>query len=133
MDILIVITLVLGGLISMFGLLAMLRKSIRKDNKAEFKTLDTKLDDKFSDVYNKLDSCKLNIDRNELDRIVHIIMNFTDKLRNDIKPNVVQFQNIYELYTKYKDLGGNHYIDQEKIFIDKYYESIHGIKEKENK
>ena len=133
MDILIVITLVLGGLISMFGLLAMLRKSIRKDNEVEFEKLDKKLDKKFVAIDEKIDACKLNIDRNELDRISHVILRFADKIRTGEKPNITRFKNIYEIYEKYKELGGNQYVDQEKIFIDQAYETLHGLKKKENK
>ncbi|MFW6029170.1 MAG: hypothetical protein ACOCRO_02830 [Halanaerobiales bacterium] len=53
----------------------------------------------------------------EMARLATDIIEFADDLRNGIPKSRNAFKHISKSYSRYKKLGGNHYIDAEYAFI----------------
>lgn len=57
------------------------------------------------------------IDANEMSRLQTVIMNFSTLLRNNSLVDLNDFNYIYHAYDRYKELGGNSFIDSEMRYI----------------
>jgi hypothetical protein len=72
-------------------------------------------------------------DENERDRLRAEIMIMANKLHNGQLITTADFKHIEHVYTKYKALGGNSYIDEQMIYIrEKEREYIHSLDRDQN-
>jgi len=53
----------------------------------------------------------------EIGRLAHDIIGYADDLRVGIAKSRVSFLHISVSYDRYKELGGNHYVDEQYKFI----------------
>ena len=65
----------------------------------------------------RLDVLEKNMNSNELDRIRYEILQFSGSLRNGLSRTETDYQHIEDIFTKYKNMGGNSYILHEMEYI----------------
>ena len=83
-------------------------------------TLIGKLFGKFlgiNKINDRLDILEKNMNSNELDRIRYEILQFSGSLRNGLSRTETDYQHIEDIFTKYKNMGGNSYILHEMEYI----------------
>lgn len=67
-------------------------------------------------------------DENERDRLRAEIMIAANKLHNGQRLTTADYKHIEHVYTKYKELGGNSYIDEQMKYIrEKEHEYLHSL------
>ena len=72
-------------------------------------------------------------DENERDRLRAEVMIMANKLHNGQLITTADFKHIEHVYTKYKALGGNSYIDEQMAYIrEKEREYIHSLDRGQN-
>ena len=76
------------------------------------------------DLINRVEKLEEKVDENEKGRIRHEIYTFANNLRNSKREYTAdEFQHIFKINEKYKNLGGNGQIKVEMKYIqDKYFE-----------
>lgn len=76
------------------------------------------------DLINRVGKLEEKVDENEKGRIRHEIYTFANNLRNSKREYTAdEFQHIFKINEKYKNLGGNGQIKVEMKYIqDKYFE-----------
>nr|DAZ26629.1 MAG TPA: hypothetical protein [Caudoviricetes sp.] len=76
------------------------------------------------DLINRVEKLEEKVDENEKGRIRHEIYTFANNLRNSKREYTAdEFQHIFEINEKYKNLGGNGQIKVEMKYIqEKYFE-----------
>lgn len=76
------------------------------------------------DLINRVKKLEEKVDENEKGRIRHEIYTFANNLRNSKREYTAdEFQHIFEINEKYKNLGGNGQIKVEMKYIqEKYFE-----------
>ena len=83
-------------------------------------TLIGKLFGKFlgiNKINDRLDILEKNMNSNELDRIRYEILQFSGSLRNGLSRTETDYQHIEDIFTKYRNMGGNSYILHEMEYI----------------
>ena len=83
-------------------------------------TLIGKLFGKFlgiNKITDRLDVLEKKMNSNELDRIRYEILQFSGSLRNGLSRTETDYQHIEDIFTKYKNMGGNSYILHEMEYI----------------
>lgn len=77
-----------------------------------------------NEIWNTLESIKECLEelkedqkKDQLRSLSRDIIGFADSIRRGEERSKHSFQNIAEFYKRYKELGGNHYIDEEWNFI----------------
>lgn len=68
-------------------------------------------------ITDRLDVLEKNMNSNELDRIRYEILQFSGSLRNGLSRTETDYQHIEDIFTKYKNMGGNSYILHEMEYI----------------
>ena len=68
-------------------------------------------------INDRLDVLEKNMNSNELDRIRYEILQFSGSLRNGLSRTETDYQHIEDIFTKYKNMGGNSYILHEMEYI----------------
>ena len=68
-------------------------------------------------ITDRLDILEKNMNSNELDRIRYEILQFSGSLRNGLSRTETDYQHIEDIFTKYKNMGGNSYILHEMEYI----------------
>lgn len=68
-------------------------------------------------ITDRLDILEKNMNSNELDRIRYEILQFSGSLRNGLSRTETDYQHIENIFTKYKNMGGNSYILHEMEYI----------------
>lgn len=68
-------------------------------------------------VHNQLQSQQNEIEQNEINRLQTAIIDFADKLRAGNRLGEHNFHYVFDAYEKYRDLGGNSYIESEMDYI----------------
>lgn len=76
------------------------------------------------DLINRVEKLEEKVDENEKGRIRHEIYTFANNLRNSKREYTAdEFQHIFKINEKYKNLGGNGQIKVEMKYIqEKYFE-----------
>ena len=76
------------------------------------------------DLINRMEKLEEKVDENEKGRIRHEIYTFANNLRNSKREYTAdEFQHIFKINEKYKNLGGNGQIKVEMKYIqEKYFE-----------
>lgn len=132
---------VIMGIIGSFIAIHTSFKRKRKQQKKEHDDLLLKLDslevrinERLDLLDEKIDEVALSRNRDERDRLRESILQFADRLR--LKSNLDElnagtyfidsneFDIMFQNHRKYKDLGGNGYIDEEMKFIAKEFKKI---------
>lgn len=79
------------------------------------------------ELISRLTNLEIKVDNNEKDRIRHEIFTFANNLRNGKRVYTYEeFQHIFELNEKYKNMGGNGQIKVEMKYIQSQYLKIGG-------
>lgn len=119
---------------SLIGILIGVYKAIRnykKDLQEEEKRKELELNQKIESLKKEVIDLKLEQRVNEKDRLKDTILNFAEKVRyNKHNPqvydiNINSYNVIFDDYAKYKNLGGNSYVDEEMKFIKKEFQNLH--------
>ena len=75
------------------------------------------------DLINRVEKLEEKVDENEKGRIRHEIYTFANNLRNSKREYTAdEFQHIFKINEKYKNLGGNGQIKVEMKYIQEKYE-----------
>lgn len=92
--------------------LTLLKKFFVNEIKTEINEIKTGLNEFKEETKESLNTCKKNIEINEIDRIKQEILTFRLLIKT---PNVnikcLDFDHIFQLYDKYKKMGGNSMVD----------------------
>lgn len=79
------------------------------------------------ELMSRLTNLEIKVDNNEKDRIRHEIFTFANNLRNGKRIYTYEeFQHIFELNEKYKNMGGNGQIKIEMKYIQSEYLKLGG-------
>lgn len=87
------------------------------ESKEEIEKEDRKLWEEIAGLKESLNEHFDESIASEMARLATDIINFADDLRNGIPKSRNAFKHISKSYSRYKKLGGNHYIDAEYAFI----------------
>jgi hypothetical protein len=90
----------------------------------------TNIEEDLKDVHEKLDVQQEQILKNEMNRLQTAIMDFAGMLRNNYDVNMNSFNYIYHAYDRYKELGGNSFVDSEMEFIKAKKKELEGLDNK---
>lgn len=129
-----ILATLLGTLIGFYKMY----KSFKDSEKKKQKEKEEKEKNEKKELLNEISSLKkdiidLKLEQrvNEKDRLKDTILNFAEKVRyNKHNPqvydiNINSYNVIFDDYTKYKELGGNSYVDEEMKFIRKEFQNLH--------
>lgn len=85
-----------------------------------------------SNIDTKLEEMQEQIDTNEMDRLRHVIIEGMLNLQNGLEVSQVYLEHIHHCYDKYKNCGGNSYIDSCMANIVEYEEECRRISMEED-
>lgn len=132
-----IIAEVIALIITLFGLSKWFRVKFEEKQKLQ-EEKQKEQDKKFDEIRKDLKDVKKEISSlssyqriNEIDRIKQLILDFGEKLRvnkdydNFYNLTLESFKLVFEQYQKYKELGGNGYIDAEMEFIRDEFHNMH--------
>lgn len=129
-----ILATLLGTLIGFYKTYKSFKKNKEKEEKEKLKREQEKEDTIKKELASlKKDIIDLKLEQrvNEKDRLKDTILNFAEKVRyNKHNPqvydiNINSYNVIFDDYTKYKQLGGNSYVDEEMKFIKKEFQNLH--------
>ena len=115
------LTIILALLISILSILEKSKSISKKPLSKLIKFLNGNLTEKVDRITQKIEFVEKKVDENEKDRIKQEILSFSNSLRKGEPHTREEFMHIFDIYEKYKKLGGNSFVQMEIEFIHECY------------
>lgn len=124
------ISAILGLIITLSTIVALINKNTKKAIKEELVVVKIGINKQFDEIREDIDELKIATKENEKGRLLHELISFSDDLRRGLVVSENDFQAFYTKYERYKHLGGNSFVDQEKKSVDSEYKEFKKNKNK---